>query len=549
MSTKAYKSTARRVRGNTATKQTVPMTGEKQVKNNAGGYVYEVDQFDALTRFLILGTEGGTYYVKEADLTKTNLTTLESCLKADWKRTIDLIVNVSVEGRAAKNDAAIFALAVASASDNDEARAYALAQVSKVCRIPTHLFHYVDFVSGFRGFGRALRRTLGEWYTNLPANKLAYEVVKYQSRDGWSNADVLRLSHPVAETPEQEAIFRWVLGQSNEARKVLRGTVVSKYDAVNAELPGILTAFDALKSEKDAKKVIKTIEQYKLTREMIPTEFLTNVKVWEALLPNMPLNATVRNLGNMSKVGLLSPLSDASKTICARLRDQKYIKDSRLHPMAILVALKIYESGRGMKGDGSWSVVPAVVDALNDAFYLSFGNVEPTGKRLLFGVDVSGSMSWGGGVAGSPVTCAEAAAAMAMVAARTEQDYYIFGFADTFRDLKITAKDTLQSALGKTNALNFGGTDCALPMTWAKKNNVKADAFIVLTDSETWGGGSHPKEALKAYRAWSGIPAKQVVVGMTATDFTIADPSDPRTLDVVGFDTATPSLISEFIRS
>jgi 60 kDa SS-A/Ro ribonucleoprotein len=39
-----------------------------------------------------------------------------------------------------------------------------------------------------------------------------------------------------------------------------------------------------------------------------------------------------------------------------------------------------------------------------------------------------------------------------------------------------------------------------------------------------------------------------VVVGMTATGFSIADPSDPGMLDVVGFDGAVPSLITEFAR-
>ena len=35
---------------------------------------------------------------------------------------------------------------------------------------------------------------------------------------------------------------------------------------------------------------------------------------------------------------------------------------------------------------------------------------------------------------------------------------------------------------------------------------------------------------------------------MTATEFSIADPTDPGMLDVVGFDAAVPSLISEFAR-
>jgi 60 kDa SS-A/Ro ribonucleoprotein len=95
--------------------------------------------------------------------------------------------------------------------------------------------------------------------------------------------------------------------------------------------------------------------------------------------------------------------------------------------------------------------------------------------------------------------------------------------------------------------MQFGGTDCALPMTWALKNRVGADAFVVYTDSETWAGG-HPVAALRKYRNKMGIPAKLVVVGMTATEFTIADPDDAGMLDVVGFDTVAPGVISQFVR-
>jgi 60 kDa SS-A/Ro ribonucleoprotein len=43
-----------------------------------------------------------------------------------------------------------------------------------------------------------------------------------------------------------------------------------------------------------------------------------------------------------------------------------------------------------------------------------------------------------------------------------------------------------------------------------------------------------------------GINSKLIVVGMTSTDFTIADPTDIGMLDVVGFDTGAPSIISTF---
>jgi 60 kDa SS-A/Ro ribonucleoprotein len=71
---------------------------------------------------------------------------------------------------------------------------------------------------------------------------------------------------------------------------------------------------------------------------------------------------------------------------------------------------------------------------------------------------------------------------------------------------------------------------------------------VIYTDSETWAGGVHPAQALRDYRRASGIDARLVVVGMVANEFSIADPSDPGMLDVVGFDTAAPQLISDFAR-
>ena len=49
-----------------------PIPGANQVPNSAGGYAWELDDWARLDRFLILGSEGGTYYVSERKLTKDN---------------------------------------------------------------------------------------------------------------------------------------------------------------------------------------------------------------------------------------------------------------------------------------------------------------------------------------------------------------------------------------------------------------------------------------------------------------------------------------------
>ena len=93
----------------------------------------------------------------------------------------------------------------------------------------------------------------------------------------------------------------------------------------------------------------------------------------------------------------------------------------------------------------------------------------------------------------------------------------------------------------------FSSTDCALPMIRALENREPVDAFVIYTDSETYMGKIHPQAALEEYRREMGIDAKLIVVGMTSNCLTIADPKDLNTLNLAGFDTATPRLINDFI--
>jgi 60 kDa SS-A/Ro ribonucleoprotein len=92
----------------------------------------------------------------------------------------------------------------------------------------------------------------------------------------------------------------------------------------------------------------------------------------------------------------------------------------------------------------------------------------------------------------------------------------------------------------------FGGTDCALPWIYALQNQRPVDVCVTYTDSETWHGNVHPSQALQQYRQQMGIEARSVVVGMVSNGFSIADPNDAGSLDVVGMDSATPQLISDF---
>jgi 60 kDa SS-A/Ro ribonucleoprotein len=523
------------------TPQDEPIPGKAQVKNNAGGYAFAVDDWSRLDRFLVLGTAGGTYYVGERKLTVENAECVRRCIAEDGVRVVNRVVEISQEGRAPKNDPALFALAMCAAAEDLSVRQAALAALPRVARIGTHLFHFAEYVEGFRGWGRALKNAVGRWYTEMPTDRLALQVVKYQQRDGWSHRDLLRLAHPETDDAVKKAVFDFVC----------RPDAYGKGEKeVPADFPQMLIAAHALKNEKDVKAISAAIRRHRLPREVVPTEALNSAEVWHALLEDMPIQAMVRNLGKMTAIEAVKPLSNELKAVTSSLGDAEAVRKSRLHPLALLDAQRVYAQGHGDRGKLSWAPLAPITDALDGAFYAAFKNVVPTGKRVMLALDVSGSMA-GSKVSGCNLSAREATAALALVQAATErpEDTFIMGFTSGFVPLAISPKQRLSDVVRHLNGLPFDATDCALPIYHALDHGIEVDAFVVYTDSETWAGRrGHPAQALREYREKMGIDAKLVVCAMTASRFTIADPQDKRMLDVVGFDTATPALIADFIR-
>ena len=520
-----------------ATPQSAPIPGSSQVPNSAGGYAWQLDPWQCFMRFLVLGTEGGTYYISEQALTRANAVNALQCLALDGPRFIRTVVDVSENGRAYKNDPAIFALALAASAEDAATRRLALAALPRVARTGTHLFHFAGYVDGLRGWGRGLRQAVSAWYAAKNDEQLAFQLAKYQNRDGWSHRDLLRLAHPVPGSEARKALYRWAVGAE---------------DVPPEALTGLVAALEQLKRAESEDQVVALIRQYRAPREIVPTRYLTSAAVWEALLPGLGITALLRNLGNLSKSGLLKngflgrPSAAVSNAV-ACITDRDILRRGRVHPLQVLAALLTYSQGHGMLGKSEWEAVPQVVEALNQAFSLASENVVPTGKRLYLGLDVSGSMA-GGAVSGIPgLTPRAASAALAMITVNTEKNVIIRGFQNQMVPLPITPGMSLEGVTRAVSNLPFGATDCAQPVLDALRHNLAVDAFIVYTDSETWAGKIHPVQALRDYRQKTAIPARLVVVGMTSNGFTIADPEDPGMLDVVGFSTSTPAAIADFV--
>jgi hypothetical protein len=292
----------------------------------------------------------------------------------------------------------------------------------------------------------------------------------------------------------------------------------------------------------------------RVQREHLPTHLMSSPAIWTHLLKDMGLTALIRNLGKLSSIGVMA---SRRQEIIAMLGNEKQIRDSKVHPFAVLVAMKVFSKGAGELGSMTWPIDSYIVTALSNTFIKSFGNIPKTGKRIMVALDVSGSMSGAFCAGSTSVSCRDGSVAMAMATVLAERDEngnlspntHVYSFTTVFKNVTgafSTPGLTLDQAIRGTNDV-FGGTDCALPMKHATDHNIPIDAFIVYTDSETYAPTVHPQVALEQYRKTMGIEAKLVVVGMASNCLSIADPKDKNTLNLAGFDTSTPTIMSMFI--
>lgn len=518
----------------------VPQTKQAdpdQIPNSAGGFTFQVSDKDRLTRFLVLGTDGGTYYVDEKKLTEQNVGFLVELIKKDPELVLNTTVEVSHSGRAYRNSSAIFVLALLFKHADKSFKASLNQTLPKVARTSTHLFEFASYIELLGGWGRAKRDAVANWYVSKTPDELAYQAVKYRSRDGWTHRDLFRLSHPKGVNHN---IGNFVLGKP----------MIS-----TDEVPTILEGFEFVREQSDIKGVTHVLNIHKnLPWEAIPTQFHKSPELWKKLFENGQLQgqALLRQITRLSRLGMFEDMVFAHE-YANKLVDEQMIAKTRLHPIQYLLALIGHTEGQVQRDRKSgwvlgrqkdWNVSPVITDALNAGFYKAFQHVVPANKRTMIGLDISGSMS--SLAAGIDLSCAQVGAAMAMTVARTEPYYQIRGFSTQFKDLGISAGMSLQDVLRRTENQNFGRTDCSLPMEYALQNSLSIDTFVVITDNETYAGRRHPHVALQEYRKNSTIDAKLVVMGMTATSLTIADPKDRGMLDVCGADTSVPRLVSDF---
>lgn len=507
--------------------QQQPILGRTDmVKNNAGGYGFEVSPQQLLERFLLIGSEGGTYYVSEQKLTEQNAEKIIELIKADGLKVVETVVDYATNNRAPKADAGLFVLALASSFGDQATKNAAYQAVPLVARTSTQLFGFLANVQNLRGWSRGLRKAVARFYTSRNADQIAYQMVKYRNRAGFTHMDALRLSHASSVDTATNELFKYAVGKLTESE------ISNK----------LVKAYGKAQSLKGA-ELASLIKAEKLTWEMVPTSELNNAEVLSALFDNMQLVALIRNLNRFAKAGLTTGNSEMTKKIVGRLTNEEFVKKSGMHPVNVVNAMLTYSSGRGQKGDSTWAVNQNIVDALQETYDLALKAIVPTGKNILIGVDISGSMQ--SPVNGMQMNASQISNILAVTILKSEKNAELVWFDTRLSTPTIGRRSSIDEVLRKSP--NGGGTDCAQPLIHAANTLNKYDAILILTDNETWAGQRHGIQVLESYRRTVNPDVKVVEVAMVANPHSTMPANDRNILRVVGFDASVIDVINKFL--
>lgn len=543
-----------RVTGPAGTPQSKPIPGREadMTRNNAGGFTFKKDLWTKLEDFIILGTEGGTYYLGEDKLTGQNVQVINEAIEADGVRAVKLATEISTSRppRAFKNKPAIFVLAAALAQGDLETRRAVRARMYQVARTTDHLSAFWGYYKALGGkrIGRIARGTLAGWFLNGTTEQVAWKALKARQRrtpqgEPLALRDVLRIAHPQADTCEREALFGWLAGNVSDDIARQRVAAIDAY----LEAQAVTTT----------RQAIKVVTERGVPWEYLPDTMRSRPEVWDVLIDTVGITALIRNLARITEMGVLKPMGSATNRVRGRLTSPAELERGRIHPMDVFLALRVYNSGRSQPNPKApvriWHPLSPISDALEEAYDLSFGFVEPSGKRLLLAVDSSGSMSstWGGALdyggsrLGYPY---EIANAMAIIISRIEKyNAHVIDVDTSVHASKVTPRTNLRE-ISRWRP-SGGGTDMSLPFAYAERERLEVDGIVVFTDNETWAGSwQHPSQALKSYRRRINPAARAVVASMTAAGHSIGDPRDEGVLNMAGMDASLPKVINSFVR-
>ena len=336
-----------------------------------------------------------------------------------------------------------------------------------------------------------------------------------------SIADVIKMVHPKAETPERNAFFAWLIGKPCDAAllpKAVQDWLAFKDGALDAPVPDV------------------------------PFQMLTALPLsdqdWTTIAERAGWQMLRMNLNTFQRHGVFAR-SDVTARLAKRLADADEIARARVFPYQLMAAW--LHADRDLPGE--------IREALQDAMEQAIANVPVIEGAVAVCPDVSGSMgiSATGRRRGatSKVRCIDVAALIASAVLRSNRKAEVLPFEHQVVDVKLNPRDTVLTNAQKLASVGGGGTACSAPIARLNARRAKVDLVILVSDNESWAdrGQGHGR-ATPLMQEWQQLKrrnpgARLVCLDITPNRTTPAH-DRPDVLNIGGFSDRVFDLIAAF---
>jgi 60 kDa SS-A/Ro ribonucleoprotein len=496
--------------------------------NEAGGKAYAMSPEHALTQLAMTGTFNDNFYTSAGEqLTKA----LELSAQISSDYLAKLAIYAHTKGH--MKDFPAFLLAVLST--RADAKALFHKVFPRVITTGKMVRNFVQIIRsgvvGRKSLGEGPKNLIGKWLNDASDSTLLSATVGNSP----TLADIIRLSHPKASTPERDAFFSWILGKRDKLE--LLPPNVKRYldfkatpgSAVPEELPYLLVSSLELNSEQ-----------------------------WGQVVHNASWTNLRMNLNTFERNGVFKNES-LVETIASKLEDPETVARTKVFPYQLLTTYL-----------ATMSKMPKrISSALENALQHALRNIPMIESgRVVVLPDVSGSM-------GDPITgsrkgsttvtrCVDVAGLIASAFLAKNPGTVVLPFENrVYGPQSVSADNTVIENTRKLASFYGGGTSVEAPFNVICHPD-NSDTFddtaviIMVSDYESWCPAvntlsryyatNHTQMLVKWREFLAGHPNCKLVCIDLAPNTTLQAPDEPGVLNIGGFSDETFNMIARFVK-
>jgi len=254
-------------------------------------------------------------------------------------------------------------------------------------------------------------------------------------------------------------------------------------------------------------------------------------KAWDDIAEKMGLMALVRNLRNFEQ----QKAEKAIEIAIDKLHNGEIVRKSRMLPFRFLEAINHVSS-------------MVLEDALRDAVDLAVVNMPKwPGKTAVF-VDLSGSMEYHTSKH-SNMTFKRIASLMGALALHMSDDAYVGGFACSYKQIKLSKRDSILSNAEKIEHTAVGcSTNAYLAMEDVLVKSLEFDRIVVFSDMQTYDSTGYGRGVAAAWKQYKRKFPKTVLFNVNLAGYGTAHipENEPSVVHMTGWSEGVIDFISKF---